>query len=516
MKRIWVGTAAALALAGCHGGSGAGGGVRGRVIGMNGQPVANAQVMLDHAGGRTTKTNSLGEFHLTSPAGAHHVLAHSAVLDAAASVAVNVAANGEQNVGDVGLVDCTVILAGGSTGPGDPNGGGTADGSGDPNTEPPCQIDPPPPPPDSIHYDSITANDAFGFVDGAGIYGSGYDEGHQVGFDFYIAGDFTSGGSKTVHVDGTQAGPAAAEGSMDLYVFDPNSGWGWFYVLRTGDLTVNVTVPSTPPSPTPGPTAVPGGDPSGGNGGTGPDGAPGCGGAVVHFDFKGENLLLDYVSWDGTAGGQVATVDEATASGDAWVFLPPPPPPGDITIADFVADWKDIYLCPGCGMDGGDALYVYAFDSTDNADLSLYLPVSSLALPGTVTISASATAVAGGMADVYDPSSGASWSYSLDHADLTSSSTAVTSGEELNLVLSASQFDWMGSNGVVVGGNGGVGTSPGGVVVNAAQTDPPTPAELHLFITHADLSAVVDGLVVDPPPPPDGGNGGTNTPLAAR
>src|SRR5205085_799801 len=124
--------------------------------------------------------------------------------------------------------------------------------------------------------------------------------------------------------------------------------------------------------------------------------------------------------------------------------------------------------------------------------LNLTFPVSSLALPGTVTLagvdpSTGAWSDIGGSASYYSADAGTVWFYAFDHADLTSSSTAIAAGSDLNLVLDNGQFDWQGNSGIA--SPGGV-AQPGGVMQAAASTttEPPTPAELHLFIVHADLS----------------------------
>src|SRR5205085_2679718 len=116
---------------GCHGGGGGGvGAVHGRILGVNGQPATGVRVMLDKTSGTSVLSAASGEFHLGANAGAHHVLAHSTQISAAASVAVSVSAGADIEIGDVVLEDCNVVMAANQP-------GGSGSGSGGTSNDPP-------------------------------------------------------------------------------------------------------------------------------------------------------------------------------------------------------------------------------------------------------------------------------------------------------------------------------------------------------------------------------------------
>ena len=508
MNKLAAASLALLGLTACTKSPEAGA-IRGRVLTPAGQPAAGARVMLDSATGRTTLANAHGEFRLGGAiSGGHKVFAlsnHSAALANA-----SVAGTATSDVGDLVLEDCGVIVSQGGTptGGGTSNGGttttgGTASGApspaataGQPNVDPngtmPCQVDPPPPPPDHVNYDAINADYADASLDPSGIYGFAWDSSAGVGFDFWLSGDFTTPGTYTVHVDGaaaTDPGVASSQGSVWLYTQD-----GYAYLLSSGDLTLTTTaVDGGTPSPTPVGTPD-------SNGGPMPP-VP-AGGATMAFTLHAENLNFDYFTWDGTVDPtHTATVGTADASGNAWVWTPPQPPAQDYTIDTLTADSSQIYLCPACATDGGDSIYLFAYDSTHGADLSFSMPVSALGVPGAVTLDATSPDVYGS-ADYFGDGSNY-WYYSMAHATITIDSTAITSGAALTIHVSNAQFDFADSygGGVIVGGGP---VSNGGVTAAGSPTDPPA-AQFHLFIGSGDLSGTVDGFTCGGTTPNGGG-----------
>ena len=449
--------------------------VRGRVVGANGQPISGVRVALDRVGGRTTLSNQRGEFRLGgASAGDHTLLAYSVAQDAAGSAPADVNDGDVVDVGDVFLTDCDEIELGA------PNGGetqpdGTIDDGGDPNVYP-CVMEPPPPPDEHVSIASLEGDYADGYVDPWGVYGYADDSSEMAGFDFWISADLTAGGTFSDHVI-NDYNNGVVEAHVGLYTYGDASGWGYYYVLREGDITVTVSDDGD-------------GDPS-----------------TLSFSFSGENLVFDYAGWEGIDPNYTATVGSAVAAGTAWQYIPPEPPTADITIAPFITDWSYISLCPACAIDGGDSLYVYAFDQTNQADLSLMVPVSALALGGSTTLTGSWETEIYGWASVYSDAGG--WGYDLDHTTVTAGASIV-SGEAFALTLADAQFNYIDAygGGVVVldGSNGG---AEGGAV---PPSEPPV-SEFQLFIGSADLSAIIDdfscgdgGVGTEP------GNGGEASP----
>ena len=462
---------AAVAVAGCNPSHSGTGTVRGRVVDASGQPISGARVALDRSTGRTTLTNIRGEFSLGAKDGAHVLLAFSQAQNAAASTEVDVDDGNVANVGDVTLMDCDEVVP-------MPGEGGNGAAGDDGMTEPgdptiPCEWEPPPPPEPHVDFGSLEAEFAAGFVDPWGVYGFGDDSSEEVGFDFWIPADITASGTFSGHVVNDYAN-GVVEAHFGLYTYE-----GHYYVLREGDLTVTVSEDGD-------------GDPS-----------------TLNFSFSGTNLSLDYAGWEGIDAGYTASVESAIAEGQAWQYIPPPPPTEDVTLPTFVADWKYISLCPGCSMEGGDALYVYAWDGTNQADLSLFAPVSAFTLGGSSELISGGDVY--GWASIYTDNGG--WGYDLDHLTATLGD-AIVSGEMLSLVISDAQFNYLDAyGGGVVTADGGNGSSPS----EPEEPPPPTVSEFQLFIGTADLSAVVDEYNCgdvgtepgDPTDPPSHGNGNT-------
>ena len=461
----WM-TAAVIAagVSGCNLFESSGSGtVRGRVVDANGQPIRGARVALDKVGGRTTMSNVRGEFRLGGARdGAHTVIAYSVAQDAGGSIAAEVSDGDVVDVGDVILMDCDVIVAGGGV-----NEDGSIEPGSDPSIEP-CVVEPPPPPAANVTIASLEGEYASGFVDPWGVYGYADDSSEAAGFDFWISADLTAGGSFSDHVVNDYAN-GLVEAHVGLFTYADPSGWGYYYVLREGDITVTVTDDGD-------------GDPS-----------------TLSFAFSGSNLVFDYANWNGGIDStHTATVGAASASGTAWQYIPPEPPTADITLATFVADWKYISLCPQCGMEGGDLIFVYAYDETNQADLSLYAPVSSLTLGGSTLLESNWESEVYGWASYYGD--GNYWGYDLSHLTATAGST-LASGELFNLTLSDAQFDYIDAygGGVVVMEDG----SNGGDDPSAPPAEPPT-SEFQLFIGSADLSAIVDEYTCDGTEPAPG------------
>lgn len=474
----------AASLSGCNlfdeSGSGT---VRGRVVGANGQPLSGARVSLDRVGGRTTVSNMRGEFRIGGARdGGHVVLAYSVAQDAAGSAEANVGDGEVVDVGDVFLTDCDQVVAGA------PNGGmeddGTVSNDGDPSVQP-CLMEPPPPPAENISIASLNGEYASGYIDPWGVYGYADDSSEMAGFDFWIAADLTAGGAFSDHVVNDYAN-GLVEAHVGLYTYGDDSGWGYYYVLREGDVTVSVTDDGDD-------------DPS-----------------TLQFSFSGTNLVFDYAGWEGIDASYTANVGSATAEGTAWQYIPPEPPTADITLTAFVADWKYISLCPACGADGGDVLYTYAYDETNQADLSLYLPVSALDLGGTAELAGSWETEVYGWASIYSDGNG--WGYDLDHLTATAGASIV-SGELFSLTITDAQFNYIDAygGGVVIMGEEGSpdGSTEPGNGGGAPPAEPPV-SELQLFIGSADLSAIVDeffcgdpgtGEPGEPDDPTHGGNG---------
>lgn len=438
--------------------------VRGRVVGANGQPVSGVRVALDRVGGRTTVSNVRGEFRLGgASAGDHTLLAYSVAQDAAGSVNADVDDGDVVDVGDVFLTDCDELQAGA------PNGGMESDGTvtdgGDPSVQP-CVMEPPPPPDEHVSIASLSGDYADGFVDPWGVYGYADDSSEMAGFDFWVSADLTAGGTFSDHVINDYEN-GVVEAHVGLFTYGDSNGWGHYYLLREGDITVTVSDDGD-------------GDPS-----------------TLSFSFSGENLVFDYAGWNGIDSAYTATVGSADAAGTAWQYIPPEPPTADITIAPFIADWKYISLCPACAIDGGDSLYIYAFDETNVADISLMLPVSALALGGTTTVTGNWETEIYGWASVYSDAGG--WGYDLDHTTVTAGD-AIVSGETFALTLTDAQFNYIDAYGggvVVIDGDG---TGNGGA--EPAPSEPPV-SDFQLFIGSADLSSIVDEFFCGEPQPGD-------------
>ena len=479
-SKILLASTALLALAGCQKSSSAGA-IRGRVLAPTGQPAAGARVMLDSASGRTTLTNARGEFRLGGAiSGGHKVFALSNHTAALASTHVDGTATAD--VGDLTLEDCSIIVAQG--GAPDANAGGTSGGpapEGTPGGAPtkvdsdgtiPCEAEPPPPPAPHVDFGAITADYGDAMLDPSGIYGFGWDSVTQVGFDFYLQGDFTAPGTATIHVAGAAIDPTVAPAaSMFLYTSE-----GYAYLLTGGDLTITTAAADgTTPTPDASPVPVATGAPNAGGGTTAP-GQP-APGSTMRFAFHAENLTFDYFTWDGVLDPtHTASAASADVAGDAWVWIPPTPPSADITVANFVADWTDLYLCGGCSSTGSDTLYVYAYDSVNGADFSLNVPVSALALPGDAILDASNPEV-WASADYYG-SAGGPWYYNLAHVTVSTDATSVAGGQALTLNLSNAQFDYVDTSYYTPAAGAG------------SQQD--APVQFHLFITAGSLSGTVN------------------------
>lgn len=476
----WIGIAAiGLSLAACESKSGTGG-VRGRVVNAAGTPARGVRVMLDGREGRSAITDVRGEFRLGAKAGSHVVVASHAVANAGASVEVEVEIGENADVGDVVLQDCDeiIIMAGG-----DPNAPDGGEGGEEGGTEPgdptyPCTVEPPPPPPELVTIESFESDWASGWLDSWGLYGYGDDADAMAAIDFFVGGDFTAGGTTTIHIDEQTATAGLINAYAGLFTYD---SYGYYYFITSGDLTVTV--------------------------GDDGDGDP----STVAFQFSGSNLEFAYYDWAGTTDtAYVAKVNAASAAGTAYVYTPPEPPTEDVTIPTFVADWKDLYLCVACTMDGGDALFVYAWDSTNGADLSLFAPVAALPA-GSSLLTASpdfSNEIYGG-ASFYGVDGNGGWFYVLDH--LTANvGGPIAAGAELSLVLTDAQFDYQFADGGVVvqegaptdGGNGG--SAPGDPT---EPTEPPA-SEFQLFIGSADVSGIVNAFDHGC----DDGNGGGTEP----
>lgn len=458
----------AAGLAGCVRESGSGT-VRGRVLDASGHPVAGARVSLDRVGGRTTLTNVRGEFSLGARDGGHLLLAYSAAKHAAGSVDAEVD-GGIVDVGDVWLVDCDLLVGGGEgTTPMGGEDGAVPPDPDDPSIMP-CVVEPPPPPVAHLQIDSLDAEYADAFVDSWGIYGYADDGSAQAGLDFWIPAELTAGGTYSAHVlNDYEDGEVQAH--VGLFTWGDPDGWGYYYVLREGNVSVTVSDDGD-------------GDPE-----------------TLAFSFTGTNLVFDYAGWNGIEPEYTASVGSATASGHAWRYVPPEPPTEDLTIASFVADWSYISLCPECAEDGGDALFLYAFDGTNQADLSLFTPVSSLVLGGTAALEGGFSSDVYGWASVY--TDGGGWSYDLDH--LTASvGPSVVVGSPLPFVVTGAQFNYVDAygGGVIAGGPDGTVSSGGS---GGAPPEEPPVSDLQLFIGAADLSAIVDdfygGTPVEPGDP---------------
>jgi hypothetical protein len=461
-SRILLGAAVlAASLTGCNlfeeSGSGT---VRGRVVGANGQPLSGARVTLDRVGGRTTVSNMRGEFRIGGARdGGHTVLAYSVAQDAAGSAHANVGDGEVVDVGDVLLMDCDDVVANSPNGGMEDDGSVSSDGNGDP-TVVPCVMEPPPPPAANITIASLSGDYASGYIDPWGVYGYADDSSKMAGFDFWISADLTAGGAFADHVVNDYAN-GLVEAHVGLFTYGDDSGWGYYYVLREGDVTVSVTDDGD-------------GDPS-----------------TLQFSFSGTNLVFDYAGWEGIDSTHTANVASAAAAGTAWQYIPPEPPTADITLTTFVADWKYISLCPACGADGGDVLYTYAYDETNQADLSLYVPVSALNLGGAAELAGNWETEVYGWASVYSDGNG--WGYDLDHLTATAGASLV-SGQLFSLTLSGAQFNYIDAYGggvVVMEGEEG---APDGSNGGGGDVPPPEPtvSELQLFIGSADLSAIVD------------------------
>lgn len=443
-----------LSLAACESKSGTGG-VRGRVVSAAGTPARGVRVMLDGRDGRSAITDVRGEFRLGAKAGSHVVVASHAAQNAGATVEVDVEIGENADVGDVVLQDCDeiVVMAGGD--PSSPDGGEGGGGTepGDPTY--PCTVEPPPPPPASITIESLEADWASGWLDSWGLYGYGDDADAMAAIDFFVGGDFTAGGTSTIHIDAETATAGLINAYAGLFTYDT---YGYYYFITSGDLTITVADDGDD-------------DPS-----------------TVAFQFSGANLEFSYYDWSGESDASyVAKVNAASAAGTAYVYTPPEPPTEDVTIPTFVADWKDLYLCEACTIDGGDALFVYAWDSANGADLSLFAPVSALPA-GSTLLEASpdfSNEIYGG-ASYYGVDGDKGWFYVLDHLTATVGGP-ITAGAELSLVLTDAQFDYQFADGGVVVQEGGTTTEP------AEPAEPPA-SEFQLFIGSADVSGVVNAL----------------------
>ncbi len=457
----WLG-AVGLLLGGCVGDSSSTGTVRGRVVDANGQPVSAARIALDRFGGRSTVTNARGEFRLGGVRdGSHVVLAFAVAGNQAGASNVEVDDGSTEDVGDVVVIDCEDLANGVLL---EPTPSPTPDGNGSGEPDPtstsdpgdydvddmiiPCGWEPPPPPPEAVTIDSFDADWGSGWIDPSGFYGYLDDAGNQASLDVYVPGDFAEGSVITF-----DAGTVDAIGYGGLYTYD---SYGYYYLMTGGELTIEV--------------------------GDDGDGDP----STSAFSLHGENLQFVYYAWEGLDAGYTATVVEADGDGSAYRYVPPEPPSGDITIETFVADYTWISLCPGCGLDGEDTVSVYAYDVTDDADLSLWLPVTALAIPGSAVIEAQDDFSNGvyGSATVYGD---AYWYYELDHATLSVLSDELVAGETFELKLSDGVFDYASAYGSIEVCDDAEG---------GAQEDPTAPpaSDLQLFVGAADLTAVVDSL----------------------
>ncbi len=455
------------ALAGCDLQNYSSGTVRGRVVTAAGIPVANARVMLDDANGRATLTNYRGEFRLGGAAdGGHALYALDVSGQYAAAASVTVEDGAATDAGDLVLTDCAGVLAGAGSPEGPISDGSSPTTPGEPGADVsvPCSAEPPPPPPANFSFASLTATYADGFVDPSMIYVFGEDVGQGVTFDLYVLGDYSgTGGARTVHVDPSQNFADAHVGLFVTY-----EQWGYYYVLRSGDLSVTVAEDG--------------------------DGDP----ATLGYQVGGTSLAFDLVGWDGSYdAGHTATVGSLAAEGIAAQYIPPPPPPSDITIPTFTPDWVDLILCDLCAPDGGDALFAYAYDSANGADLQFLAPLSTLATPGVTSLLAANGAY--GSASVYTPDGG--WYYTLVQIDVNVASSAVTLGTTLSITFSSGDFLYQFAGGPVV-------VTPDG---NTQEPPPGSEPQYHLYLTGGDLSAVVQewkqsdpsgGSGTAPPPGP--------------
>lgn len=465
--RVLTTLAVAAGLGGCEVDRSGTGTVRGRVVDVTGQPISGARVAVDRLGGRSTVTNARGEFRIAAKDGQRTLLAFSVALDAGASTQVAVTDGDVVDAGDVTLVDCTVLAEaapGGAPAP-DEDGMMPSDGS-DPSM--PCLYEPPPPPAEHVSIASLAGDFASGFVDPWGVSGYADDSSAQAGFDFWIAADVAAGGAFSGHVVNDYTN-GIVEAHVGLFTYGDATGWGHYYLLREGDVSVTVTDDGD-------------GDPS-----------------TLAFTFSGSNLVFEYAGWNGIDGGYTADVGAATASGDAWQWIPPSPPAEDVTLGTFVADWKYLSLCPACATDGGDAIYVYAWDGANQADLSLSLPVSALALGGSAEVSGANEVF--GWASVY--TDGGGWGYELGHLTASAGET-LASGELFALAISDAQFDYVDAYTALPPVTAEDGeTTPGGD--GGTPSEPPPVSEFQLFIGSGDLSAVVDDYGCVEPQPADGG-----------
>lgn len=464
IQTLMITLAVATGLAGCDIDRSGGGTVRGRVVDASGQPISGARVSVDRLGGRSTLTNVRGEFRIAAKDGDRTLLAFSTQLDAGGAIDVQVTDGDVVDAGDVTITDCDILIAGLDGGPGTSEGG---DGLISPDASDPwmpCIYEPPPPPAEHITIASLTGDYADGFIDTWGVYGYADDSSEQAGFDFWIPADLTGGGTFSGHVVNDYAnGIVQAHVGLFTYADAESSGWGHYYVLREGDVTVTVADDGD-------------GDPS-----------------TLSFSFSGTNLVFEYAGWNGIDPAFTAAVGNASANGTAWRYLPPAPPTEDVTITTFVADWKYISLCVAC-TDGGDSLYVYAWDGTNQADVSLYVPVSALTLGGSAELFPDE---AHGWASIYTPAGG--WGYNLHSLTATAGET-LASGELFELSIADARFDYAAGYGYSTPG----GDESEGGTMNPGEPPPPIESEFQLFIGAGDLSSVVDEYENVQPVPADG------------
>lgn len=482
MKRHWlIAGAAVLALTACRPTEQNVGSLHGRVVTASGVPVRGARVALDSASGRAVMTNVQGEFRITAGPGQHELYALHAQTQSAAAVEVS-QAEGSTEVGDVILEDCGAPTPWGTT---DPDGEtGPTDpppGEDEPDTPPPppCDWEEPPPPPATVHIDSFEADYVDGFIDSYGAFLFGDSMESQAALDVYVQGDFSEGGTYSQHVVNDYSTWDVAT-HVGLFTYD---SYGYYYGLKEGDIDLVV-------------------EDSNGDGN-------------LDFHFTGTDLTLQYLGWDGYADpAYTATVGTATLDGEAWVWQEPEPPTEDVIIDPFVADWVDIMLlddAPQPGPDGGTSgggpggpmLWIYAFDSSNNADLSLGVSLEDLTLPGSSDLTGwLAGGTTDGFASYYGDDSGNSWYYDLNHITVSVDAASISVGDTLTISLSDGQFDYTGSGGVVVGPTPDGEPTPDAGAGGATSSMPPEPEpELHLFIDNADLSGeVMDGYGDGPVP----------------
>ena len=363
------------------------GGVQGRVLHADGTPAFGVRVALDQLQRHVVVTDLEGRYHLGgAPSGAHELVALLQSANAGGAEAIDVPAGAIADAPDLELADCTGIVN--ATPDGTPTGAAI-----------PCTATAPPPPPATLHFDAIQADSASGAIDPSSFSGWGQDTANGIEFDVVVAGDFTAGGGLTLHV--TNASTTTPTAFLGVEI--AGAGGDWFYLLESGDLSLTV-------------------DPTGA------------------FDLHASNLTLAYLGWDGSLDATSAlTIGALTAAGTAT----PATTGGPTTNVDLgsISGQTDAYLCSACEPGGGDELVVSFFDPADGVSLDLDLPVASLALPGSVTISGASDPASGvfgsarlGIVD------GGSWTFHFLGAKFASSSPSVATGAPLSLTMTQATF----------------------------------------------------------------------------